>query len=72
NATGTITVTAVNDVPTATANSVTTDEDTPVTGNVIGQDVDGDNLTYTVSGNPANGTVSIDPATGAYTYTPAS
>ncbi|WP_171494123.1 hypothetical protein, partial [Acinetobacter ursingii] len=42
NATGTITVTAVNDVPTATANSVTTDEDTPVTGNVIGQDVDGD------------------------------
>jgi hypothetical protein len=28
---------------------VTTDEDTPVTGNVIGQDVDGDSLSYTVS-----------------------
>jgi hypothetical protein len=70
NATGTITVTAVNDAPTATANSVTTDEDTAVTGNVIGQDVDGDSLTYTVSTNPSHGTVSIDPATGGYTYTP--
>ncbi|WP_228128624.1 hypothetical protein [Acinetobacter ursingii] len=28
----------MNDAPTATANSVTTDEDTAVTGNVIGQD----------------------------------
>ncbi|WP_171498100.1 Ig-like domain-containing protein, partial [Acinetobacter ursingii] len=69
-ATGTITVTAVNDAPTATANSVTTDEDTPVIGNVIGQDVDGDSLSYTVSTNPSHGTVSIDPVTGGYTYTP--
>ncbi|MFW1811153.1 tandem-95 repeat protein, partial [Acinetobacter ursingii] len=65
-----VTVTAVNDAPTATANSVTTDEDTAVTGNVIGQDVDGDSLSYTVSSNPSHGTVSIDPATGGYTYTP--
>ncbi|MEQ1275594.1 Ig-like domain-containing protein, partial [Acinetobacter ursingii] len=65
-----VTIAAVNDAPTATANSVTTDEDTPVTGNVIGQDVDGDSLSYTVSTNPSHGTVSIDPATGGYTYTP--
>ncbi|WP_151813905.1 Ig-like domain-containing protein, partial [Acinetobacter ursingii] len=65
-----VTIAAVNDAPTATANSVTTDEDTAVTGNVIGQDVDGDSLTYTVSSNPSHGTVSIDPATGGYTYTP--
>ncbi|WP_151835243.1 Ig-like domain-containing protein, partial [Acinetobacter ursingii] len=65
-----VTVTAVNDAPTATANSVTTDEDTAVTGNVVGQDVDGDSLTYTVSTNPSHGTVSIDSATGGYTYTP--
>ncbi|WP_165443221.1 Ig-like domain-containing protein [Acinetobacter ihumii] len=70
-ATGTITVTAVNDAPTATASSISTDEDTPVNGSVVGQDVDGDSLTYSVSGNPSHGTVTIDPATGAYTYTPA-
>ncbi|WP_119686892.1 Ig-like domain-containing protein, partial [Acinetobacter ursingii] len=65
-----VTIAAVNDAPTATANSVTTDEDTAVTGNVVGQDVDGDSLSYTVSTNPSHGTVSIDPATGGYTYTP--
>jgi VCBS repeat-containing protein len=42
----------------------------PQTGNVVGQDVDGDSLTYTVSTNPSHGTVSIDSATGGYTYTP--
>ncbi|WP_287001164.1 tandem-95 repeat protein, partial [Acinetobacter sp.] len=65
-----VTIAAVNDAPTATTNSVTTDEDTAVTGNVVGQDVDGDSLSYTVSSNPSHGTVSIDSATGGYTYTP--
>ncbi|MGT2572032.1 tandem-95 repeat protein, partial [Acinetobacter ursingii] len=65
-----VTIAAVNDAPTATANSIITDEDKPVTGNVVGQDVDGDTLTYTIATGPANGTVSIDSATGGYTYTP--
>ncbi|WP_151834186.1 Ig-like domain-containing protein, partial [Acinetobacter ursingii] len=65
-----VTIAAVNDAPTATASSISTDEDKPVTGNVVGQDVDGDTLTYTIATGPANGTVSIDPATGGYTYTP--
>ncbi|WP_336163657.1 Ig-like domain-containing protein, partial [Acinetobacter ursingii] len=65
-----VTIAAVNDAPTATASSISTDEDKPVTGNVVGQDVDGDSLSYTVSSNPSHGTVSIDSATGGYTYTP--
>ncbi|MPW44523.1 tandem-95 repeat protein [Acinetobacter guerrae] len=65
-----VTVIAVNDAPTATANSISTDEDKPVTGNVVGQDVDGDQLSYTVSTNPSHGTVTLDSATGGYTYTP--
>ncbi|MFW1927757.1 Ig-like domain-containing protein, partial [Acinetobacter ursingii] len=46
-----VTIAAVNDAPTATVSSISTDEDKPVTGNVVGQDVDGDSLSYTVSTN---------------------
>ncbi|MGY1408093.1 Ig-like domain-containing protein [Luteimonas sp. A611] len=66
----TVTVTPVNDAPTATGGPLTTNEDTPATGTIIGNDVDGDELTYTVSTPPANGSLVLDPETGAYTYTP--
>ena len=70
-ATVTISVTAVNDPPTATAGSLTIDEDTPDSDSLAGDDVDQDSLTYSVVTNAAHGTVVVtDAATGAYTYTP--
>ncbi|SDK52451.1 VCBS repeat-containing protein, partial [Pseudomonas delhiensis] len=67
-----ITVSSVNDVPLADNGSKTTLEDTPVSGQVVASDVDGDTLTYTLKsgGEPAHGTLVLDPATGSYTYTP--
>jgi hypothetical protein len=65
----TVTVTPVNDAPTAPNDSKTTPEDTPVSGKIVGSDVDGDPLTYTKGSDPANGTVVVHPD-GTYTYTP--
>ena len=57
-ATVSITVTAVNDPPVATAQTVTTAEDTAVAITLAGTDADGDTLTYTVVDQPSNGTLS--------------
>ena len=78
----TIGITPVNDPPKlgdpdspnfdpATGNySLTTPEDTPVSGHVKATDVDGDTLTYTLGNkSPANGTVVVN-ADGTWTYTP--
>ncbi|MDX5695617.1 tandem-95 repeat protein, partial [Brenneria sp. L4-2C] len=65
-------VTSVNDVPVTSDQTLTTTEDTPVTGQITASDVDGDTLSYTVGEQPKNGTLALDAATGAYTYTPAS
>ncbi|BEP53838.1 hypothetical protein GmRootV118_10820 [Variovorax sp. V118] len=65
----TVTIDPVNDVPTVPNYNETTDEDTPVSGRVIGSDVDGDTLTYTKGSDPAHGTVTVN-ADGSYTYTP--
>ncbi|MFP5478009.1 MAG: Ig-like domain-containing protein, partial [Gammaproteobacteria bacterium] len=64
-----ITVTPVNDAPTAPNYSLTTPEDTPISGKVVGSDVDGDTLGYTKGSDPKNGTVVVN-ADGSYTYTP--
>ncbi|MGE0111444.1 tandem-95 repeat protein, partial [Aquabacterium sp.] len=56
--------------PVAGNYSVTTEEDTPVSGQVVGSDADGDALTYALGSGPANGTVSLN-ANGSWTYTPA-
>ncbi|PIF74011.1 VCBS repeat-containing protein [Variovorax sp. 54] len=65
----TVTVDPVNDVPTVPDYSKTTNEDTPVSGKVIGSDIDGDTLTYTKGSDPAHGTVTVNPD-GTYTYVP--
>ncbi len=64
-----VTVDAVNDGPSAADDSVTTDEDVPVSIDVLGNDsdVDGDTLTVTEA-SAANGTVEIA-ADGTLTYT---
>jgi len=81
----TLTITPVNDPPVAVNDIVSTPEDTPLTGNVLGNDVDVDGDTLTVNlyqvvgfggflpGAPANipgvGTLTIY-ADGSYTFVP--
>lgn len=70
-----VTVTPVNDSPTAPAsNSATTAEDSSSAAVSIGaSDVDGDTLTYSEKPGfgPANGTVAFNQGAGTFTYTPA-
>jgi len=68
-----VTVTPVNDPPVAVYNTNTTPEDTPVSGNVAGNDYDVDgNLNpngFSLITGPTNGTLVFNP-NGTYTYTP--
>ncbi len=71
-ATVSVTVGAVNDGPSAVADSVSTSEDTAVTtGNVLtnDSDPDGDSLSITGFTQGSNGTVA-DNGDGTFTYTP--
>ncbi|HEX8513225.1 MAG TPA: Ig-like domain-containing protein [Allosphingosinicella sp.] len=72
-ATLTVTVSGANDAPVANDDSVATDEDNPVSGNVLANDtdVDGEALTVTNPGTYAGtyGTLTLA-ADGSYTYTP--
>jgi Ca2+-binding RTX toxin-like protein len=65
-------VTPVDDAPVVvTPVAVTTNEDTPATGQIVATDVDGDTLTYSIKGDGAgHGTVTIDDH-GNWSYTPA-
>ncbi len=69
-----VTVNPVNDAPDAVGDVGETEEDTPVTIDVLANDsdVDGNLLpaTVVVTQRPQNGRTSVDPATGAITYTP--
>jgi PKD repeat protein len=64
-----ITVTPVNDAPVAQAQSVATDEDTPVAITLAGSDADGDALTFEISAQPVHGALSGTPPD--VTYAPA-
>lgn len=65
-----ITVTPVNDAPIAADTSVTTDEDTVLTGVLpAATDVDGDDITYGLDTHASHGTAVLS-ADGSYTYTP--
>lgn len=71
----TVTVTAVNDPPIITDNTPTTNEDTPIGINVIGNDndtADGSSIngaTLDILGGPSNGVV-VTNTNGIITYTP--
>lgn len=66
-----ITITPVNDAPDARNDLPTTNEDTPVTINVLSNDVDvdGNSLTVTSLTQPAKGTAVLN-ANNTITYTP--
>ncbi len=76
-----VTVTPVNDIPeysdatnpnfniTTKNYSITTPEDTPISGLVKAIDNDGDAITYSKGANPTKGAVTVT-STGSYTYTP--
>ncbi|MBI5735784.1 MAG: tandem-95 repeat protein, partial [Mycolicibacterium neoaurum] len=70
-ATVSITVNPVNDSPVTVDDTVSTNEDTALTGNVLTNDtdVDGDTLTATLVDGPTNGTLTLNPD-GSFTYTP--
>jgi VCBS repeat-containing protein len=61
----------VEDAPTASGGSNSTNEDTSVTGHVYGGDVDDDPITYSVVSGPAHGSLNLA-SDGSYTYTPGS
>ncbi|MEE8311746.1 MAG: tandem-95 repeat protein, partial [Candidatus Binatia bacterium] len=65
------TITPVNDAPVASDASFTTRRETPKSGRLEAEDVEGDNLVFALVDLPALGTVVLtDPATGDYRYTP--
>jgi hypothetical protein len=67
-ATVSIVITNVNDVPVATAQSVTVNEDTAKAITLAGTDVEGSALTYTLVTQPTKGALSG--TAPALTYTP--
>jgi hypothetical protein len=67
-ATVTLTVTAVNDAPVATARNVSTAEDTATAVTLEATDADGGDLTYMIVTQPAHGT--LDGTAPNVTYTP--
>lgn len=70
---GTEASTRIDNPPTASDGSLSTDENKAENGTLNATDPDGDSLTFSIVGNPPHGSVTIDNAgTGAYTYTPKS
>ncbi|QGM34225.1 Ig-like domain-containing protein [Vibrio sp. THAF191d] len=63
--------TTLNNSPLADDVSVTTNEDTSISGQVSATDPNpDDSLTFSISSSPENGVVTINPVTGLWEYTP--
>jgi len=62
---------AINSIPVAGNQTITTSEDQAASGVLAASDSDGDPLTYLLVGSASHGTATLtNPATGAFTYTP--
>jgi len=67
----TVRLAAVNDAPVVAGATLSTTEDTAVSGTVAASDADNDTLSYSVSVNGSLGVAVVDdPAAGGFTYTP--
>jgi hypothetical protein len=69
-ATVAITVTPVNDAPTANDQTLTTPQGTPLAITLTGQDVDGDPLSFNVLSGPSHGSLAPPGTSANRTYTP--
>jgi outer membrane protein OmpA-like peptidoglycan-associated protein len=65
-----VTVTAVNDKPTANPGGFNTDEDTVLNGTLTGSDPENQSLSFSEATSPTKGSVGIGSTTGAFVYTP--
>ena len=66
-----ITVTPVNDIPVADAQSIPVEEDISETFRLTGSDIENSPLTFTLATTPAHGTLTgFNSASGEVTYTP--
>jgi hypothetical protein len=65
-----ITIASVNDAPSANAQNVTLDEDSPRNIQLTGTDIDGDVLSFAIVSGPAHGTLSGTPPNVVYTPAP--
>ena len=65
-ATVTVTVTAQNDAPVATAQTVSTNEDTSLSLTLAGTDVENNALTFLLVGTPSNGALTGTPPSLSY------
>ncbi len=65
-----LTVSSVNDVPSAEELQFTTYSGQPVDGQLQAVDVESDALTYATVDSPSKGTITLDTATGQFRYTP--
>jgi len=68
-ATVSITINAVNDTPSATAQSVSGNEDAAQSITLAGSDPEGSSLTYALASNPSHGSASLSGNTVTYTPT---
>lgn len=64
-----VTITLVNDPPTTSDQSLSTDEDTPLTVTPSGSDAEGDTLSYSVYSGPSHGTAEASGSNFLYTPT---
>jgi large repetitive protein len=65
----TLTVNAVNDAPTAPAQSFTATEDAPYSGTLTGSDIENDPITFALATPAGHGAVTVD-SDGTFDYTP--
>ncbi|MBC7817586.1 MAG: tandem-95 repeat protein, partial [Planctomycetaceae bacterium] len=68
-ATVSLSITAVNDAPTANAASFSTDEDVALNGSLSGSDIEGSALSFVLVTGPADGSLSLH-ADGTFSYAP--
>ena len=66
--TASITINPINDVPVVSdINGLTINDGKPIEISLSGEDVEGDNLTFSISDSPSSGSVSIDGSIATFT-----